>query len=181
METDISETKIDIQQLQYLELPPSKPVKLLPGVSNTTSDFYRHVALQSFLAVFAVGILALVLGKDKFVAMSSIGATTFIVFGKPTSRAAKTINILGGYLICLAMGCVFAILPIHYAAGYPLVVGLSIFVMAVLNVQHPPAVGAALAVVISEISLTGIVSMMLGALVLSQIRYYLRYHLKDLF
>ena len=181
METDISETKIDIQQLQYLELPPSKPVKLLPGVSNGTSNFYRHVALQSFLAVVAVGILALVLGKDKFVAMSSIGATTFIVFAKPTSRTAKTINILGGYLICLAVGCVFALLPIHYAAGYPLVVGLCIFVMAILNVQHPPAVGAALAVVISEISLGGIVAMMLSTLVLSQLRYYLRYHLKDLF
>ncbi len=53
--------------------------------------------------------------------------------------------------------------------------------MAALDVEHPPAAGTALAVVINEVyPLDVFVAVMVGAVILSQCRYYLRNHLKDL-
>ena len=55
-----------------------------------------------------------------------------------------------------------------------------VFLMVALDVEHPPAAGTALAVVINEVSMNVFVTIMISALVLSQCRYYLRNQLKDL-
>jgi CBS domain-containing membrane protein len=61
-----------------------------------------------------------------------------------------------------------------------MVVGIAIFVMVVLDVEHPPTAGTALAVVINEVSLEVSITIMAAAIILSQCRYYLRHYLKDL-
>lgn len=140
-----------------------------------------YYILQSFLAALALFLLVLVLGKDKMVVISSMGATSFIAFAMPKAVSAKTKNILGGHLVGLASGAIFfyfASLP--YFVEYPCAVGLAIFLMVVLDVEHPPAAGTALAVVINEVSPAVFVTIMTSALILSQCRYYLRHYLKDL-
>jgi hypothetical protein len=52
--------------------------------------------------------------------------------------------------------------------------------MVALDFEHPPAAGTALAVVINEVSISVFPTIMIAALVLSQCRYYLRHHLKNL-
>ena len=52
--------------------------------------------------------------------------------------------------------------------------------MVALDVEHPPAVGTALAVVINEVTLNAFIGIMVSSIVLSQCRYYLRGYLKDL-
>jgi CBS-domain-containing membrane protein len=52
--------------------------------------------------------------------------------------------------------------------------------MVALDLEHPPSAGTALAVVVSEVSFDVFVAIVISAIVLSQCRYYLRNHLKDL-
>jgi len=56
----------------------------------------------------------------------------------------------------------------------------NVFIMVALDVEHSPAAGTALAVVINEVSPDVFVTIMASAVILSQCRYYLRHHLKDL-
>lgn len=139
-----------------------------------------YYILQSFLAAISLFIIVLVLGRQKMVVISAIGATSFIAFAMPKAVSAKTRNILGGHLVGLASGAIFYFTALPYFVEYPCAVGLAIFLMVVLDVEHPPAAGTALAVVINEVSLDVFVALMTSALVLSQCRYYLRHYLKDL-
>ncbi len=135
---------------------------------------------QSVLAGIALFLIVLALGKDKMVVTSAMGATAFIVFAMPKAASAQTRNVIGGHLVCVAIGSLFYYITMPYYIEYPLVVGIAIFVMVALDLEHPPAAGTALAVVINEVSLDVFVTIMVGALILSQCRYYLRHYLKDL-
>lgn len=150
----------------------------------TTKDKFKklweYYILQSSLAATVLFILVLILGRDKMVVISAMGATTFIVFAMPKTVSAQTRNVVGGHLVGLASGTIFYFTALPYFLEYPLAVGIAIFLMVVLDVEHPPAAGTALAVVINEVSPDVFVTIMVSALVLSQCRYYLRNHLRDL-
>ena len=140
---------------------------------------------QSLLASIALFIIVIALGKDQMVLISAMGATAFIVFALPKAASAQTRNVIGGHLVGLGVGYLFHLISMSYLIEYPLVVGIAIFLMVALDFEHPPAVGTALAVVMNEGSLNVrdlniFVTVMIGAVVLSQCRYYLRGHLKDL-
>ncbi|NIU58546.1 MAG: HPP family protein [Phycisphaerae bacterium] len=142
---------------------------------------WMYYILQSFLAALALFVLVLVLGENKIVVITSIGATSFLVFAMPTAVSAQTRNVIGGHLVGLACGTIFYFTKLPYFVEYPCVVGMAIFLMVALDVEHPPAAGTALAVVINELSpIDAFVIMMISALILSQCRYFLRQYLKDL-
>jgi len=150
------------------------------SIRGKFKKLWKNYLLQSFLAVVVLFVLVLVLGRDRIVVISAMGATTFIVFAVPKDYAAQTRNVIGGHLVGLAAGAIFYFTPLPYYIEYPLAVGIAIFVMVALDVEHPPAAGTALAVVINEVSPGVFVTIMISALVLSQCRYYLRHYLKDL-
>ena len=114
------------------------------------------------------------------VVISSMGATSFIVFAMPKTVSAQTRHVIGGHLVGLGCGTIFYFTGLPYFIEYPLVVGIAICIMVALDVEHPPAAGTALAVVINEVSPDVFVTIMVSALALSQCRYYLRHYLKDL-
>jgi len=150
-------------------------------IKNKFKKLWKYYLLQSLLAAAALFILVLILGKDKMVVISAMGATAFIVFAMPTTVSAQTKNVIGGHLVGLASGAIFYFTPLpYYSLEYALAVGIAIFLMVTLDVEHPPAAGTALAVVINEVSLDAFVTIMLSAVILSQCRYYLRHRLKDL-
>ena len=70
--------------------------------------------------------------------------------------------------------------PLPYYAEFPLAVGLVIFLMVALDVEHAPAAGTALAVTINEVTLTTAAIIVISAIVLTQCRYYMKNLLKDL-
>lgn len=151
------------------------------AIKSKFKKLWRYYILQSLLAAIVVFVLILVLGKYKLVLVSAMGATTFIVFATPQTISAKTKNVIGGHLIGLFSGSIFYFTMMPYFIEYPLVVGLAILLMIILGLEHPPAAGTALAVVINEVSLLeAFIIVMLSAVILSQCRYYLRNHLKDL-
>ncbi len=139
-----------------------------------------YYILQSLLAAAALFVLVLVLGKDKMVIISAMGATAFIVFAMPKAVSARTRNVIGGHLVGLAAGAIFYFTALPYFVEYPFAVAVAIFLMVALDVEHPPAAGTALAVVINEVSRDAFITIMISVVVLSQCRYYLRHYLKDL-
>ncbi len=141
---------------------------------------WKYYILQSLLAAVAIFILAIVLGKDKMVVLSAMGATAFIVFAMPKAVSAKTRNVMGGHLAGITAGSVFFLTSMPFFIEYPLAVGLAFFLMVALDVEHPPAAGTALAVVINEVSLDVFITIMISAAILSLCHYHLRKYLKDL-
>jgi CBS-domain-containing membrane protein len=139
-----------------------------------------YYILQSLLAAAALAVLVLILGKEKMVIISAMGATSFIVFAMPKAASAQTRNVIGGHLVGLAAGAIFYFTALPYFVEYPFAVAVAIFLMVALDVEHPPAAGTALAVVINEVSRDAFITIMVSTVVLSQCRYYLRNYLKDL-
>ena len=155
--------------------------KKAESICDKFKKLWKYYIFQSLLAATALFIFILVLkDESKTVVISSMGATAFIVFAMPKAVSAKTRNVLGGHLVGIASGTIFYFINMPYQVEYPLVVGIAIFLMVALDVEHPPAAGTALAVVMNEVSPDVFATIMLGALILSQCRYYLRGHLKDL-
>ncbi len=149
-------------------------------IKSKFKKLWKYYILQRLLATIVLFILVLVLGRYKLVVISSMAATTFIVFAMPKTVSAKTKNVIGGHLVGLASGAIFYLTTLPFFVEYPLAVGFAILLMVALDVEHPPAVGTALAVVINEVSLNAFITIMLSAVILSQCRYYLRDYLKDL-
>lgn len=149
-------------------------------IDEKFKKLWKYYIWQSFLAAVALFIIVLVLDKDKMVVISAMGATAFIVFAMPNAVSAHSKNVIGGHLVCLILGMVFFFVEIPYFYEFPLVVGIAIFVMAALDVEHPLAVGTALAVVINEVSAEVLFIIIATAVILSVCHYYLRHYLKDL-
>jgi len=150
-------------------------------VKSKFKKLWKYYILQSLLAMAVLFIIVLILGRyNKLVVISSMAATAFIVFAMPKSVSARTRNVIGGHLVGLASGAVFYLTGLPYLVEYPLAVGIAIFFMVALDVEHPPAAGTALAVVMNEVSPGVLITIMLSAIILSQCRYYLRDYLKDL-
>jgi len=143
-------------------------------------ELWLYYLLQSALASLVILVITLVVGIDASVVIASMGATSFICFALPKSASAKTRNVIGGHLVGLFSGAIFWFVGWPYWLEFSVVAGLAIFLMVVLDVEHAPAVGTALAVRMQEVNVTIAVTIMIGAVVISQTRYLLRKHLKDL-
>ncbi|MHC4247613.1 MAG: HPP family protein [Planctomycetota bacterium] len=116
----------------------------------------KHYALQSALAfVFMAGLLAV---EEHVILVVSLASTAFMVFARPRAVPAKTRNVIGGHLMGLVLGGVCGaaatyLLPdviwTEVAMG-ALAVGLATLGMTVADVEHAPAAGTALAMVLSR-------------------------------
>lgn len=149
-------------------------------IADKFKKLWKYYVLQSLLAACILAILVVILGQDKMVLISAMGATAFVVFAMPTTISAQRRNVVGGHIVGLASGAIFYFTALPYFLEYPLAVGVAIFVMVALDVEHPPAAGTALAVVVNEVSYDAFITIMIAAVVLSQCRYYLRDYLRDL-
>lgn len=149
-------------------------------IKGKFKKLWKYYLLQSLLAVVILFILVYILGRDRMVVISAIGASSFIVFAMPNTDSAKTKNVLGSHLIGLASGSIFYFTTLPYFLECPFSVGIAIFLMVALGVVHPPAAGTALAVVINDASPDVFITIMTSVLVLSQCRHYLKRYLKNL-
>jgi len=150
--------------------------------------FWKYYVFQSILATFAIFIVILLLQMQHVVVIASIGATAFLVFALPKSDLAQPINILGGYLVRLGCGYLCFLIPQPELFNtiavpsfiYALAVGLSIFIMVVIDTEHPPAAGVALAVAINGLSLDATGAIIISAVVLSLIHICFKRYLRNL-
>ncbi|QPC86879.1 HPP family protein [Mesorhizobium sp. NBSH29] len=91
----------------------------------------------AMIGVLLVGGLASLTGLPLLIA--PLGATAVLLFGQPTSPLSQPMNIFGGYLVAALVGAgIMALFPsVWWAAA--LAVGVSIALMPMLRVTHPPA------------------------------------------
>ncbi len=122
----------------------------------------KRYVLQSLLA--GLSVMAVILALDVIgdpAVVASLGASAFILFVMPSRQVARPQNVLGGYAIGILSGMLALLvadsLPFSadaWEGGWVSAVfggiGVSAAVlgMAVLNLEHPPAAGMALSLVL---------------------------------
>lgn len=130
------------------------------------------------------------------VGAGALSSSSFIVFGKPSLRSAMPLKIIGGYMVGIFCGVILHLLYIQFhifEAGFiqtsnyhvlgmfaALATGLCLFFMSLLRVEHPPAAGMALVLVIDLQDYDIVLVVIVAALVLGLLRQLLCKKLVDL-
>ena len=152
-------------------------------------QYWRNYVFQSLLATVALFCVLIFLEQGEQVIVASLGATAFVVFALPNSFTAQPRNVIGGHLVGLACGFVgywlLSILPnpdqfIAEAGIHAFAVGLAMFIMVVIDTEHPPAAGTALGAAIGGPGERLIISVLFFSIVFTVIRLLARKHLRDL-
>ncbi len=146
--------------------------------------YWKNYVLQSVAASVSVFVVFLILTTEDIVFIASIGATAFIIFAMPESITAKPRNVIGGHITGIIVGSLSALIPhqqtLASVAVYSIAVGVSMFIMVVIDTEHPPAAGTALGIAITGFSLNIAAILILSALALSLIHHFFRRFLCDL-
>jgi CBS-domain-containing membrane protein len=94
-------------------------------------------AIGAITAMVAVGLLAVCTGLPMLIA--PFGASAVLLFGQPKSPLSQPANVIGGYLLAATIGSMAAFFfPGVWLAG-AVAVGITIGLMLILRVTHPPA------------------------------------------
>ena len=124
--------------------------------------------------------------------LSTLGATTFIIYTLPRSYSSDLRRILGGYFIGLVMG-LFGFYLINFLnvniinitlnqsiiiGG--IIVGLSLFFMTLLDAEHPPAAGLSIGLIFNSWTFRTIIIIILSVLFLAIVKTLLKNWLVDL-
>ena len=93
--------------------------------------------LGAVIGMLSVGGLTVATGIPLLIA--PFGASAVLVFGQPKSPLAQPANVIGGYLLAVAIGAgaVFLFPGMWWAAA--IAVGVAIAGMLLLRITHPPA------------------------------------------
>lgn len=146
--------------------------------------YWKDYVKQSFYAALTVFLITIILSKNP-VLIASIGATAFIVFAMPNDISSDPKRIAGGHLSAFFVGACFASFPFmefvfFEALWFASSVGITIFIMVVLDIEHPPAAGTALGMVVHGYSDSSASAVIISILVLSLISHFTKPYLRDL-
>ncbi len=146
---------------------------------------WKPYVVQSFAAGLATFIIMFFLSVESAVVIAALGASTFIVFARPFDLTARSRNLVGGHLIGFAVGSLCGLVPCETMVGgllmYSLAVGLSVFLMILTYMQHPPAAATALGMAMRGPSEQALAAVLTITLLLALFHYLLRPHLRNLF
>ncbi len=163
---------------------PANTYGVALGLERFRSAWKSYV-LQSSLAGLTTLVILLALSLENAVVIAALGASAFIVFGRPFDLTARSRNVIGGHLLGFLIGSACSLLPqepmLASVASYALSVGLSVFVMVVLYMQHPPAAATALGTAIRGCSWETFLAILTFTLVLSVVHYTVKSRLRNLF
>lgn len=150
--------------------------------------------VQSLLAVISVAIIMYFVESITHAAIvAALGSSVFIVFAMPKTVAAEPRRLIGGHitgtvcgLVCY-FGCFhspaagfFASIEVFQWLPAALAVGLSILLMTLFNFEHPPAAGTALGFVTSDWTVMTVIFIVVFAVSLALVKYFLRKYLRNL-
>lgn len=169
--------------------------KVIDGiqVDRRVASHKRQAALQALLAACTLAlVLVLEHAFANLAIVTAVAATAFLVFVHPSGTMAQPQRIIGGHFVAVVLAgmtslVVYELLPgsvgdavVSRDVAAAVTVGLSIFVMAITNAEHPPAAGTALGLVLDPWSLSGAVAILIAAALLAVVRVYLGPKLMDL-
>jgi CBS-domain-containing membrane protein len=117
----------------------------------------KYIAQCAMAALVLFVVLLLLDVRSNAAVIGALGASSFIAFTMPHANVSKPRYLLGGYAVGIVVGvacyytsrlAVLANVPLFQESGPEvfgaLAVGISIFVMVITNLEHPPAAGVAL-------------------------------------
>jgi CBS-domain-containing membrane protein len=146
---------------------------------------WRAYVAQSAIAGATVFIILMLLSLENAVVIAALGASAFIVFGRPFDLTARTRNVIGGHMIGFVVGSLCALLPqvstTATVGWYALSVGVSILLMVMFYMQHPPAAATALGVAMRGCSEQMIMAIFTITLGLAAAHFILKPYLRNLF
>ena len=130
------------------------------------------------------------------VGAGALASSCFIVFGKPSSAPANPFKIIGGYTMGILIGVIFHSIALHLhdlPAGFlgtthfhivgmiaAICTGVCLLLMSLLRVEHPPAAGMSLVLVIDLRDYYVVLIVFIAAIILAGIRRLLCHRLIDL-
>jgi len=149
-----------------------------------------HFLLQSLMAFVVIAAIILAMGAlTNGALVAALGASAFIVFAMPAHKTATPRSLIGGHVLCMAIGVLCSI-PLRLGLLEPstLTSGLlgaaaasvALFGMVVTDTAHPPAAGNALAFAVTPIGWPRALFTLGTILLLSLVRWLLRDWLRDL-
>jgi len=145
---------------------------------------WKNYVFQITVATLSIFIAILFIKMQNAVMVASLGATTFIVFITPTNFIANRRNVVGGHIIGISVGMLFALIPVSSPIAsiiiFSLTVGTSMFLMAITDMEHPPACATALGIVSAGYTFSMIFAFITGVIILSSLHHILKPKLKDL-
>jgi len=145
---------------------------------------WKNYLFQSLFATLTMLIVLIFMTLHNEVVAASIGSSAFVVFAMPRSVPARARNVIGGQIIGMATGAfghyLCTALPYPDIIFYSVAVGLSIFIMVVVDMEHPPASGTALGVAITSFSWTVGLGVIISVVFLSLVRHFFRRYIRDL-
>ncbi len=143
---------------------------------------WKNYVFQSLFAVLTVTAALILLNiQERPIIIASVGATAFIVFALPKDDTANTGNVVGGHVIGILSGFVATFLPGDISVAiYSIAVGLSMFLMVITDLEHPPASGTALSIASRGFSLDVVIALMTAVLTLAIVHYVFRDRLRNL-
>lgn len=155
--------------------------------------------LQCLLATLFMSAVLIALGtqaKDALlgaIGASSLGSSFCTVFIVPDSVMTRPRNVLGGYAVGLTMGALcyyFSVFSIWLFPHLPhmvnevlftsLAVGLSLMTMVAVDLEHPPAAGLAIGLVLEPWDQASLIVIIASVIVLSILKRLLRPYLISL-
>ena len=161
--------------------------------AKLTRNKLRYVA-QCLLAALSIFVVLLILdAKSNAAVLAALGASSFIVFTMPNERVSRSRYLIGGYAVGIVAGflCfhlsqlpfwekISLVPPLSSALFSALAVGLAIFLMVITDLEHPPAAGVALGLVLNEANQRTILVVLIGIILLVLIKRVIRPLLIDL-
>lgn len=148
-------------------------------------QYWQNYVWQSIAATCGIAAVLTVFKINRSpIIIASLGATTFIIFAMPTDITAKGSHVIGGHLVGILTGLACSLLPdatiTLSIVSLALAVGISLFIMVVIDTEHPPACGTALGIAHAGFDYITVASIIAAAVILSLIRILLKDRLKDL-
>jgi len=161
------------------------------------ANFKRYPGKYFWQCSLAIAMFVLVLlfldVLEHTAIIATLGATAFIAFAMPRSYSSKPRHLIGGYAVGIAVGCLCSYLAVGLAdcgalsAGNAnvvvsgaIAVGAAIFLMAILNMEHPPAAGMALSLVINPWELETMLFIVGSVLLFALVKELLKRFMIDL-
>ena len=147
--------------------------------------------VNSIAAGITIGLIVLIMESLHFdatyglgssaIIYASVGASAFILFVMPKSRAASKLSVVVSYVIAGLVGyfSYYSSAYIGLAAAATVAVGLTGILMVLLGKEHPPSAGLALAFVLFRVGLAGIALVILLGFLIVAISYLLGIFIKD--
>ena len=123
---------------------------------------------------------------------ASFGSSVVVVFGYPENEFAQPKNVLFGHILCTFVGIIFVTLfkisqdrSIFFLA-IGLAVGISVMLMMIFKITHPPAGGNTIVVMIAQESfqfllfpiITGAVTIIIGGVIYNRFILKKKYPLR---